>query len=77
VLRKFLGRNEILYTPLKARIKLRIIVLLEKLGYCWAELVVWALGYMDWGDVCKKGCCKNQEYYYCGRCESRDNQRGN
>lgn len=66
---KFLGRNKILYTPLEARIKLRIIVILDKFGYCWPELVNWALGYRDWIDVSKKGSCDDQAYYYCDHCK--------
>jgi hypothetical protein len=68
-LRKFMGRNPILYTPLKARIKLKFAVILDKFGYCWADLVIWGLGYMDWEDVSKKGCCDNQAYYYCEHCK--------
>ena len=46
---------------------------LNKLGkgyrYCWADLVLWALGYQKLADCSKAGsACLKDIYTYCGKC---------
>lgn len=68
-LNKFFKKSKI-GISFKSKIKFKLSIILDKLfGYCWADLVIWSLGYMDFIDVSKKGCCDNQAYYYCEHCE--------
>ena len=41
--------------------------ILDRFNYCWADLVMWYMGYSEWGDVGKVTPEQCIECAYCGK----------
>ncbi len=52
-------------------VKFRLIYKLDKLDkWCWADLVMWAMGYIKFKELHHtRECLRRNEYPYCGKCE--------